>query len=254
MRAMTACFVGLYICVSAAQTGDGLHWVESSTVKVAVSEAQKGAVTRVVTKNGYELGPDAVKDAISLFKFFFAKDTSLPTNTVAYAAERAEKVTFTDVPGGVEIVYSQFPAEVPASRAVCRITSGGKGDKRVRFRMDVDVSKAKSFGIDLLKGGKWDATTYTYDVENALIQGRTENKGESAKAKAVSGALPNDDDILSFEIYVDRSLVEAFFEDYKAISIRSYPENKDSKAIDLFAEGDVQIVTLYVATMESIFD
>ena len=122
------------------------------------------------------------------------------------------------------------------------------------IRMDVDVSKAKSFGIDLLKGGKWDATTYTYDVENALIQGRTENKGEGAKAKAVSGALPNDDDILSFEIYVDRSLVEAFFEDYKAISIRSYPENKDSKAIDLFAEGDVQIVTLYVATMESIFD
>ena len=122
------------------------------------------------------------------------------------------------------------------------------------IRMDVDVSKAKSFGIDLLKGGKWDATTYTYDVENALIQGRTENKGEGAKAKAVSGALPNDDNILSFEIYVDRSLVEAFFEDYKAVSIRSYPENKDSKSIDLFAEGDVQIVTLYVATMESIFD
>ena len=47
-----------------AQTGDGLHWVESSTVKVAVSEAQKGAVARVVTKNGYELGPDAVTPLI----------------------------------------------------------------------------------------------------------------------------------------------------------------------------------------------
>jgi hypothetical protein len=46
------------------------------------------------------------------------------------------------------------------------------------IRMEVDVRQAKSFGIDLLKGGKWDATTYTYDVENALIQGRTENKGE----------------------------------------------------------------------------
>ena len=122
------------------------------------------------------------------------------------------------------------------------------------IRLEVNVKDAKTFGIDLLKGGKWDATTYTYDVENALIQGRTENKGEGAKAKAVSGALPNEDDILSIEIYLDRSLVEAFFEDYKAISIRSYPDNRDSKAIDLFADGNVQIVTLYVATMRSIFD
>lgn len=122
------------------------------------------------------------------------------------------------------------------------------------IRMEVDVSQAKSFGIDLLKGGKWDATTYTYDVENALIQGRTENKGEGAKAKAVSGALPNDDGILSFEIYLDRSLAEAFFENYKAISIRSYPEDKTSRTIDVFADGSAEILSLYVAKMGSIFD
>ncbi len=122
------------------------------------------------------------------------------------------------------------------------------------IRLEVNVKDAKTFGIDLLKGGKWDATTYTYDVENELIQGRTENKGEGAKAKAVSGPLPNDDGVLCFEIYVDRSLVEGFFENYKAISIRSYPDDRESKTIDLFAEGDVQIKTLYVATMNSIFD
>ena len=56
------------------------------------------------------------------------------------------------------------------------------------------------------------------------------------------------------EIYLDRSLVEAFFEDSKVISIRAYPENRDTQAISLFAEGEVTIVGLYVATMESIFD
>ena len=122
------------------------------------------------------------------------------------------------------------------------------------IRLDVDVSKASSFGITMLQGGKWDETSLSYDVKNGLIQGRTENKGEGAKVKSVSGALINDDNILSVEIYLDRSLVEAFFEDSKVISIRAYPEDPNSQAISLFAEGDVTIVGIYVATMESIFD
>ena len=122
------------------------------------------------------------------------------------------------------------------------------------IRMDVDVSKARSFGITMLQGGKWDETSLSYDVASGTIQGRTENKGEGAKVKSVSGALLNDDQILSLEVYLDRSLVEAFFEDSKAISIRAYPENIGSKAISLTADGDVTIVSIYVATMESIFD
>ena len=122
------------------------------------------------------------------------------------------------------------------------------------IRMDVDVSAAEKFGISFLKGGKWDETSYTYDVAAGQIQGRTENKGEGAKVKSVSGALVNDDQILSMELYLDRSLAEAFFESQKAISIRAYPEERTSHAISLFAEGDVTIVNLYVATMGSIFD
>ena len=122
------------------------------------------------------------------------------------------------------------------------------------IRLDVDVSKASEFGITMLQGGKWDETSYTYQVDEGLIQGRTENKGEGAKSKAVSGALPNEDGTITMEIYIDRSLVEGFFNDYKAISIRAYPEQKDSKAIELFAAGDVSITELYVASMSSIFD
>ena len=122
------------------------------------------------------------------------------------------------------------------------------------IRMDVDVSQASSFGITMLQGGKWDETSFSYDAEQGLIQGRTENKGEGAKVKSISGPLANDDEILSVEIYVGRSLLEAFFEDSKAISIRAYPEDPDSQATSLFAEGDVTIVSIYAAPMESIFD
>lgn len=122
------------------------------------------------------------------------------------------------------------------------------------LRMDVDVSKAEKFEIALLQGGKRDKTTYTYDVKKGEMTGFTENKGEGCKLKSVSGSLNNDDTILSLEIYVDRSLVEAFFEDSKSISIRSYPEGGESRGISLSAEGEVQIVSLYVASMNSIFE
>ncbi len=122
------------------------------------------------------------------------------------------------------------------------------------IRMDVDVEHASEFGVNLKQGGRWDSTTYSYNVESSLISGSTENKGEGAKSKSVSGYLANADNVLSFEIFIDRSLVEAFFEDSKSISIRSYTEDPNSHAISLFAEGDVRILSLHVATMDSIFD
>lgn len=127
-------------------------------------------------------------------------------------------------------------------------------DDMLYIRLEADVSKAQEFGIDLLQGGKWDATGFSYRPGESTISGSTENKGKGAKIKAVSGVLVNDDGILSLEIYVDRSLVEAFFEDSKAISIRAYPEDRNSQGISLHAEGDVTIVSLYVAEMGSIFD
>lgn len=124
----------------------------------------------------------------------------------------------------------------------------------LHIKLTVDISKASEFGIHLKQGGKWDCTTYRYDTAGELIYGTTENRGEGCKTKTVSGALPNEDGTITLDIYVDRSLVEAFFNEYKAISIRAYVEDPNSQAIDLFATGEVTIESLYVATMGSIFD
>lgn len=122
------------------------------------------------------------------------------------------------------------------------------------IKLVADVGSASEFGINMKQGGKWDCTTYRYDVSAETIYGKTENKGEGAKSNSVSGALPNEGGKITMEIYIDRSLVEGFFNDYKAISIRAYTEEPDSHGIDLFATGDVTIESLYVATMGSIFD
>lgn len=124
----------------------------------------------------------------------------------------------------------------------------------LHIKMVVDVSKAEQFGINLKKGGKWDCTTYTYDTAKQTVYGKTENRGDGAATNSVSGALPAEDGKLTLDIYIDRSLVEAFFNEYKSISIRAYTEDPKSQGIDLFATGDVTVESLYVATMGSIFD
>ena len=65
---------------------------------------------------------------------------------------------------------------------------------------------------------------------------------------------PAENGKLTMDIYVDRSLVEGFFNQFKAISIRAYVEDPASQAVDLFATGEVTIESLYVAAMGSIFD
>lgn len=124
----------------------------------------------------------------------------------------------------------------------------------LHIKLTVDVSRASEFGINLKKGGKWDCTSYRYDVSGETIYGSTENRGEGCKVKTVSGWLPNADGKLTMDIYADRSLVEGFFNQFKAISIRAYVEDPNSQAIDLFAAGDVTVESLYVAAMGSIFD
>ncbi len=122
------------------------------------------------------------------------------------------------------------------------------------LKLVIDAKDAKSFGINLKQGGKWDCTTYTYDVTKAEIVGKTANKGEGAATNLTSGELHLEDGKLVMEIFVDRSLVEAFFNETKSHSIRAYTEEPDSCAISLFSEGDILIEELYIARMGSIFD
>ena len=124
----------------------------------------------------------------------------------------------------------------------------------LHIRLTADVSNASEFGIHMKQGGKRDCTTFTYDVTGETIHGSTDNRGEGCNARSVSGALPIADGKLTMDIYIDRSLVEGFFNEYKAISIRAYVEDQASQGLSLFAEGDVTIESLYVAAMGSIFD
>lgn len=125
------------------------------------------------------------------------------------------------------------------------------------LRIDVTIKNvsATSFGINVKSGNNGnDNTVYTYNVSSSTITGATLNRGSTCANSTTSGTLAlNSDGTLTMQIYIDRSLVEAFFNDTKALSIRSYADF-DSTGISLFAEGgEVEIVSLSVSRMQSIY-
>lgn len=111
---------------------------------------------------------------------------------------------------------------------------------------------AGTFGISLKSDGDSDRTSYTYDAGTRTIAGDTSNKGSAASLNHVSGPLSLEDGKLCMEIYIDRSLVEAYFNDTKSISMRAYGDH-DSQGIQLFSDGNVLVESLYVTKMQSIY-
>lgn len=113
---------------------------------------------------------------------------------------------------------------------------------------------ANSFGIKLKKSSSGtDQTMFYYDSSSKTIIGSTQNSGKNASVGRVSGLLQIEDTLI-VEIFVDRSLIEAFFNNEKAISIRTYPE-KGSNEVELFSEGgEVLVLDFIMGEVESIYD
>lgn len=106
------------------------------------------------------------------------------------------------------------------------------------LRMTVELADAEEFAVTVKSGGEKDETVFTYT--------------KSAGTGYVTGPLTMEDDLLTLGIYIDRSLVEAFWGDSKSISVRSYSDFH-SRAIRLEADGNVTIRSICAAPMRSIY-
>lgn len=131
----------------------------------------------------------------------------------------------------------------------------GVDEDMVKIDVTFKNISASTFGIIVKSGNKGsDSTRFTYDVAASTITGATQNKATDAQTPTSSGALSlGQDSTLTMEIFIDRSLVEAFFNSSKALSIRSYAQF-ESTGISLFADGgQVEIVNISVSAMRSIY-
>ncbi|MCR5153585.1 MAG: GH32 C-terminal domain-containing protein, partial [Lachnospiraceae bacterium] len=118
------------------------------------------------------------------------------------------------------------------------------------LKVTFEYSTMEEFAITLKTDGKYDKTAFTYNPEKQILYGETSNPGKDAPTSCVSGHLDSKNNTLTAEIFVDRSLVEGFFNNDKALSIRSYCENNTSTGIVLTGNEEMKIKELTVIRLK----
>jgi len=120
------------------------------------------------------------------------------------------------------------------------------------LRLAVDMGSANEVTLNVKSNGDRDLTAFVYNAQDGTISGKNPNKTKEAKGLLVSGPLAAEDGKLTLEVYIDRSLVEGFFNDSKSISMRSYADPA-SQGVSLEADGEITVTELYAAEMKSIY-
>ena len=131
----------------------------------------------------------------------------------------------------------------------------GVDEDMLYLRATLAPADSARFGLALKQGGERDRTAYTVDPAVGKVSGETSNTGDGAATNMTSGPLTlTEDGKLQMELYIDRSLAEAFFNNTKSISIRAYGDAA-STGLTFFTEGSgLTVEELYVARMGSIYD
>ena len=120
------------------------------------------------------------------------------------------------------------------------------------LRAAVDMGDSNEITLNVKSNGDRDLTAFIYNAQEGTISGKNPNKTKEAKKPFVSGPLEVRDGKMTIEVYIDRSLVEGFFNDSKSISMRSYSAF-ESQGLSLEADGEIVVEELYVAEMNSIY-
>ena len=155
-----------------------------------------------------------------------------------------------------ERVYSLLSEELLALENVSlddanTALAGVQGDL-LYIRAVLAPQDEQNFGLTCKAEGRRNQTTFTYYTSRGTMDGYTTNRAKDAKVSVVEGSIPLKDGKLTMEIFIDRSLVEGYFNQDKAISIRSYAA-PSAQQISLFADGELKVEALEVRTVSSIY-
>ncbi len=138
------------------------------------------------------------------------------------------------------------------------LLSDVKGDM-LYIHIEFENVNASQFGIKVRKNASvLEETTLYFNESLKTIGVKTGLSGALSDNQNISGhfygSFSFEQSTMEMDIYLDRSLVEAFFNQQKAISARIYPD-PSSLGMVLFSEnGDVVIKQMTVASMKSIYE
>ncbi|NYI05170.1 GH32 C-terminal domain-containing protein [Allostreptomyces psammosilenae] len=119
--------------------------------------------------------------------------------------------------------------------------AGVRGDM-LHIRLEMSRGSASSFGLDVLRSpGDEERTRLFYDRASGRFgvdRTRSGNNSSSWTDLGVqSGPLRLEGNRLVLDVFVDRSMVEAFANGHKSITTRAYPHRTDSLGLRVWGEG-----------------
>lgn len=121
---------------------------------------------------------------------------------------------------------------------------------KISFRVDEGTPR---FGMHLRTNGSSEYTEYYYNAETSRLGVITTFAGDQNVYGDFNDVYEMKDGTMTMEFYMDRSLIEGFFDDSKAVTARVYPADRNSMGLEVFGEN-VTVTQLYVAEMQSIYE
>lgn len=123
------------------------------------------------------------------------------------------------------------------------------------IELELDVSNTKAVGLKLLKDqSNREETIIFYDNETRTVHIDRERSSLNPDIeKGIQGGELNlEDNILKLQLFVDKSIVEAYLNNEKSISSRVFPTLDQSKGLELYGiEGDPFVHSMSVWSMDT---
>lgn len=134
-------------------------------------------------------------------------------------------------------------------KAVNRALEGVRGDM-LYIRAKVTPKRCETFGFTFKADGQGKGPAFVYDCRDDSLT--CLNGTNLPRLRPARGPVPLRDGALAMEVFIDRSLVEGFFNDDKALSIRSYGD-PGAQRMAFFADGELLVDCIQVVRMDSIY-
>lgn len=146
--------------------------------------------------------------------------------------------------------------DISAANAMLAGVQGDMLHVEIGFKITDSTAAASGdgmFGIRLraaADGSQY--TEYGYNFKTNSLYVSTGRSGNINKSGTGDMVYTLKDNVLKTEFYVDRSLIEGFFDDAVAGTARAYSK-ADSNKVTLFGESGVKVTHIKIATMKSIY-
>jgi sucrose-6-phosphate hydrolase SacC (GH32 family) len=118
-----------------------------------------------------------------------------------------------------------------------------KGDM-LHIKLTLERGSADTFGLDVLRSpGDEERTRLFYDAPAGQLGVDRTRSGNNSSVDAnpgiQKGPLTLSNGELSLDVFLDRSMIEAYANAHKSITTRAYPFRQDSLGLRLFGDGSV---------------